>query len=120
MSKKDSRGEIVNEIDISDDEFFMDSFGDKEECDKNSFTNFVDDNENEENDNDFSSDIIVNKRSRTIPLPSTSSSEEDVSETRDNRPWKDFQSKIIHQRGLILFLVLEMKGHKSLLTALNL
>ncbi|TBU20600.1 transposase IS4 [Hamiltosporidium tvaerminnensis] len=91
MSKKDSRGVIMNEIDSSDDEFFMDSFGDKEECDKNSFTNFVDDNENEENDNDFSSDsdIIVNKRSRTLPLPSTSSSEEDVSETRDNRPWKD-------------------------------
>ncbi|TBU06827.1 transposase IS4 [Hamiltosporidium magnivora] len=91
MSKKDSCCEIVNEINSSDDEFFMDSFDDKEECDKNSFTNFVDDNENEENDNDFSSDsdIIVNKRSRTIPLPSTLSIEEDVSETRDNRPWKD-------------------------------
>ncbi|KAK1347372.1 hypothetical protein LUQ84_003136 [Hamiltosporidium tvaerminnensis] len=91
MSKKDSRGEILNQIDSNDDEFFMDSFGDKEECDKNSFTNFEDDNQNEENDNDFSSDsdVIGNKRRRIIPLPSTSSSEEDVSETRDNRPWKD-------------------------------
>ncbi|TBU20030.1 transposase IS4 [Hamiltosporidium tvaerminnensis] len=66
MSKKDSCCEIVNEINSSDDEFFMDSFDDKEECDKNSFTNFVGDNENEENDNDFSSDsdIIVNKRTK--------------------------------------------------------
>ena len=56
----------------------MDSFDDREDSDRNTIrdsdTNFVND---EESDNEASdSDVLVNKRSRTIPLPLTSSDEE--------------------------------------------
>jgi hypothetical protein len=49
----------VNEIYSSGDEFFMDSFGDREDSDKKSITNFVNDKENEQQINNFIGPAIV-------------------------------------------------------------
>ena len=74
MPKRHLQKDIINELESSDDEFYLDSYDNEEiyscgNSDRGSFE------EEEKNDITIVSDIVVNKR--TVPLPTNSSNSED-------------------------------------------
>ncbi|XP_071054999.1 piggyBac transposable element-derived protein 4-like [Onthophagus taurus] len=83
MRKKFLQDEIENELQSSDDEFYIDA-PENDRLDS--------DNISEESDSSSGSDIIVTKRQGTIPLPSSSSNsaeDENITQPGNFGPWQD-------------------------------
>lgn len=94
MPKRHLQKEIINELESSDDEFYLDSYDHEEinSCGNSDSDSFEEEEEEEGIDISTDSDIVVDKKRRTMPLPTSSSSSEDeyTTERSDNYgPWLD-------------------------------
>ena len=86
MLKRRVQSEILNELESSDDEFYMDSY-ENDDLENSDGGNSDEDNSDKENVSS-GSDIVINKKRKTVPLPESSSSSED-SDSDNYGPWQD-------------------------------